>query len=76
MLHHQHKVKIDDVNAAETMDIVRELRSAGLVQGRDFDFKFTPRRGDGWTYHVESSFTEFYFREGKWTTFLALKYAK
>ena len=28
------------------LGIVRELRQAGLVQGRDFDFAYTPERLD------------------------------
>ena len=33
--------KIDTI-----LGIVRELRQAGLVQGRDFDFAYTPERLD------------------------------
>lgn len=33
-------VKIYNRNANDTMEIVRELRVSGLVQGKDFDFAY------------------------------------
>lgn len=59
-----------------TMAVVRELREFGLIQGKDFEFKYTQAQynNDSWT-EISPRGTEFYLREGKWITYLSLKYA-
>jgi hypothetical protein len=58
------------------MDIVKELRELGLVQGKDFAFRYQPRQEDGFTYEdTTPRGCEFYFNEGKWRSYMALKYA-
>ena len=67
---------IPDLTASESMDIVRELRALGLVQGRDFEFRYQPREENGFTYEPTTERgCEFYFYESKWRTYMALKYA-
>jgi hypothetical protein len=59
----------------EIMDIVRSLRADGLVQGVDFDFKYTPPYYDTFGYEaVHPAQTEFTFYSDKYATFFALKY--
>jgi len=59
------------------MDIVRDLRSKGLAQGKDFDFEFHQTKWDDTSYEISvKRHTKFTFYEGseKWATWLALKY--
>jgi len=60
------------------LGIVRELRQAGLVQGRDFDFAYTPERLD---YNLASvgdvlarRQTEFTFYTENLASWFVLKY--
>jgi len=60
------------------LGIVRELRQAGLVQGRDFDFAYTPERLD---YNLASvgevlarRKTEFTFYTENLASWFVLKY--
>jgi len=57
------------------MDIVRELRTMGMVQGKDFDFAFNQAsyNNDSWE-AVSPRCTVFYFYTEKYATFFALKY--
>ena len=64
-------VIIADINAGDTMSIVRELREHGLVQGTDFDFCYMPRSGE---WQVIPSYAEFFFYDEKYATFFSLKY--
>jgi hypothetical protein len=66
-------VVISAVDANATLDIVRQLRDAGLVQGRDFEFKYTPPKNQLFEDLVPSS-AEFFFLDAKWATFFRLKY--
>lgn len=70
-------VFVPGVKAEATMQIVRDLRALGLVQGTDFEFRYLQDSyidGD-WTKGTRLGGAEFYFREGKWRTYMALKYA-
>jgi len=60
----------------DVMDIVRELRDQGLVQGRDFDFAYNlPDWGDGFSMlPFKEKFTLFTFYTEKYATLFALKY--
>ena len=39
-------IRLTDVRIDTILGIVRDLRQAGLVQGTDFDFAYTPERLD------------------------------
>ena len=39
-------IRLTGVRIDTILGIVRDLRQAGLVQGRDFDFAYTPERLD------------------------------
>ena len=65
-----------ELDAAQTMEIVRELRRLGLIQGIDFDFKYLKAKHDIYHYaEISPRGAEFYLREGKWRTYFTLKYA-
>jgi hypothetical protein len=69
------KVVLPNVKADEGIDIVRELRAKGLVQGRDFDFKYQPATYDDSGFDLLTPHTiEFSFADSKWATFFRLKY--
>ncbi len=66
--------RIDGTYPTDIMDIVRELRVAGLVQGTDFDFKYNPPDYDWQTHEQVERYTIFTFYKDKWATWFALKY--
>ena len=69
-------VWVEHIKPEKAMEIVRELRAAGLTQGKDFDFSYRPSgyiNGD-YSQGVEPGGAEFYFYKGKWRTYFALKY--
>ena len=69
------EVKLDNYTPNESMEIVRELRAKGLVQGKDFDFAYTHAEHDPITGHlIAGRNTVFKFYEEKWATWLILKY--
>jgi hypothetical protein len=57
----------------EVMDIVHELRSQGLVQGKDFDFAFYQSRWDEIIGEIPKE-AIFSFYTEKYATLFALKY--
>ena len=61
--------------ANEVMDLVRELRNTGWVQGKDFDFKYVPSKyiNDGFT-EIVPKHTEFTFYNEKLATWFALRW--
>ncbi len=67
------QVVIPNKSAGDIMDIVRNLRADGLVQGKDFDFAFHQSRWDDMIGEIpkESVFT---FYTEKYATLFALKY--
>lgn len=69
-------IKIIDIDPSRTIDIVRELRAQGLVQGRDFDFSYHQAKydNDGWS-AVENRHARFTFTDAKYATLFALRYA-
>ena len=70
------EVVIFDKTANQTMEMVYELRSSGLVQGTDFDFRFTPEKHDNFSSEpVEHRHSTFYFYKEKYATFYELKWA-
>ena len=69
------QVVVENKSANDVMDIVRELRAQGLVQGHDFDFAFQQAvyTSDSWT-PVSLRQTVFSFHTEKYATLFALKY--
>lgn len=67
------EVSIYDKSANDVMDIVRELRKQGLVQGTDFDFAYNQGRWDEMTGEVPKQ-TIFKFHTEKYATLFVLKY--
>ena len=57
----------------EIMDIVREIREYGLVQGKDFDFAYNQSRWDAMIGEIPT-YTIFTFYTEKYASFVALKY--
>lgn len=69
-------VKIKNVDPNQTMEIVRELRAQGLMQGRDFDFSYHQAQynNDGWE-QIEPKHAVFSFHTEKYATLFAIKYS-
>ena len=68
-------VFVPHIDANQTMDIVRELRRNGLIQGVDFNFSYQHHQYN----YDEMDFKQlrgckFSFRHSKWVTFFRLKY--
>jgi hypothetical protein len=57
----------------EIMDIVRELREQGLMQGKDFDFAYNQSKWDEMIGEIPTH-TVFTFYTEKYASFVALKY--
>jgi hypothetical protein len=66
-------ITIEHKNPSDILDIVRELRANGLVQGVDFDFAYTQSRWDEMIGEIPT-YTVFTFYEEKYSTLFALKY--
>lgn len=66
-------ITIDRKNPNDVLDIVRELRASGLVQGVHFDFAYNQSRWDEMIGEIPK-FTTFTFYEEKYSTLFALKY--
>lgn len=69
-----NEVFVRTKGAEPVMPIVRWLRSKGLAQGSDFDFKYMPRGWDLETFEIAHVGVSFFFKEEKWATFMRLKY--
>lgn len=68
-------VTIPNTDASAAMELVRDLRSKGLVQGKDFDFKYHPAKYDDTGFDMLSTKSvEFSFKDDKWATFFRMKY--
>jgi hypothetical protein len=66
-------IVIEDKDPNEILDIVKELRTSGLVQGVHFDFAFYQSRWDEMIGEIPKH-TRFTFYEEKYSTLFALKY--
>jgi len=66
-------VVVKDKNPVAVIEIVKELRASGLVQGVHFDFAYNQSRWDPMIGDVKG-FTNFTFYEEKYSTLFALKY--
>mgnify|MGYP007031425479 CR=1 FL=1 len=66
-------INIEHKNPNDIMDIVRELRASGLVQGVHFDFAYHQSVWDDMIGEIPR-YTRFTFYEDKYSTLFALKY--
>jgi hypothetical protein len=66
-------ITIENRGVSDVLDIVKELRASGLVQGVHFDFAYNQSRWDPMIGDVKG-FTNFTFYEEKYSTLFALKY--
>jgi hypothetical protein len=70
------EIKIPNIDATRVMEIVRDLRSQGLVQGKDFDFAYNQSTYDPISMHnIEGKSGKFKFYDDKYATLFALRYA-
>lgn len=70
------EIKIIDISPTRVIDIVRELRQQGLVQGTDFDFSYHQAKIDYDGFEaVENKHANFKFYDDKYATLFALRYA-
>lgn len=67
-------VVIHNKNVSEILDIVTELRTQGIQQGKDFDFAFHQSRWDGMVGEIPKR-TVFSFYSEKYATLFTLKYS-
>ena len=67
-------IKIYGDDPPRILEIVRELREFGLVQGTDFDFALHQSKWDNMIGEIPKN-TIFTFYTEKWATWFALKYA-
>ena len=59
----------------EILTIVRSMREAGMVQGKDFDFAYNKASYDDLGYEaVTPEHTIFKFYDERWATWFALKW--
>ena len=66
-------VTIENRSVIAVLDIVKELKTSGLVQGVHFDFAYNQSRWDPMIGDVKG-FTNFTFYEEKYSTLFALKF--
>ena len=67
------EVFIPGIDANQTMEIVRELRAHGIVQGDDFTFRYQPIKWDTGVVNIlEDKGAMFYFKNPKLATFFRL----
>lgn len=67
-------VVVYDKAVPEIMDIVKELKTQGYKQGKDFDFAYTPPTED-WMNGIQTRrYTTFTFYTEKYATLFAIKY--
>lgn len=66
-------ITVENRGVIDVLDIVKELKTSGLVQGVHFDFAYNQSRWDPMIGDVKG-FTNFTFYEEKYSTLFALKY--
>ena len=69
------QVKISDKDPNQILELVRELRDQGLVQGKDFDFAYHQSKWDDMIGEIPTT-TVFTFYVDKYSTLFILKYGK
>lgn len=71
------EVIVTDCTPQEVMDIVRNMREQGLVQGKDFDFAYSHANYDSINFIKDKpSQVIFTFYDEKWATMFVLKWAE
>lgn len=69
------EIVIIDVDPSGILEIVRDLRQNGLVQGQDFDFTYRPSKWDNFSGDpVYNRSTVFTFYQEELASWFALKY--
>jgi hypothetical protein len=69
------EVTIHEWKSGEVMDVVKELRARGYVQGTDFDFAYHTPKYDYISGHLEyNRHTVFTFYNSKLATWFSLVY--
>jgi len=63
------------IDASRTMEIVRELRQQGMIQGTDFEFTYVSSTDHIMAKAPMPRHTIFAFHTDKYATFFALKYS-
>jgi len=66
-------ITIENRDVSNVLDIVKELKTSGLVQGVHFDFAYNQSRWDDMIGEIPT-YTDFTFYEEKYSTLFALKY--
>ena len=70
------KIKLLNHNASQVIAIVIEIRDQGYVQGRDFDFAYSPERYDNFSHEpVMRAHAVFTFYEDSLASWFAIKYS-
>lgn len=69
------EVKIIDIMPNHAMDIVKELRQKGYIQGVDFDFEYNKPKYNDWSGDpVYNRYTIFRFYKDDLATWFSLTY--
>jgi len=70
------QIIVPNLKPDKVMEIVREMRKGGMVQGKDFDFKYCPVQynNDGWE-QISTQHTVFTFYEERYATWFAIKWS-
>jgi hypothetical protein len=63
-----------NADANQTMEIVREMRKSGMVQGEDFDFEYCPSVWDDLTDGIPNHALFIFYKE-KYATMFALRWS-
>ncbi len=69
------EIVLENKSPTEVIALVHSLREQGLVQGKDFDFKYFQRR---WSYEEHEDTPEYtvftFYGNTKWATWFKLKW--
>lgn len=69
------QITVWGTNPNDTMEIVREIRTRGYVQGKDFNFSYNPpRMSENSNEGVYNRHTVFTFYKDEIATWFSLKY--
>lgn len=69
------EVVLPDKEPNDVLDIVKELRNKGYVQGVDFDFQYKPPKYNDWAMDPEyNRMTIFMFYTEELATYFSLRY--
>jgi len=69
------EIKVFHKSPGEIIEIVKEMRAFGLVQGKDFDWAYHKASWSEITFEaVTPSFVAFRFYDEKWATMFSLKW--